>query len=100
MAKRIMRKAAIIHGTSIVNVLVLPPDEAADDWLANYDGVCVVADPEDEYQETFLTLTGCVAVEITGMGPQPGISADWSYENGVFTGPPEPEPWVDPDATV
>ena len=48
MAARQMRKAAIIHGTDIVNVVVLPPDGAGDVWLATYDGTCEVVDPEDE----------------------------------------------------
>ena len=93
MAVRKMRKAAIIHGTDIVNVVVLPPEERGDAWLASYDGVCVILDPEDEYQELRLTLTDCIAVEITGMEPEPGAGGGWSYEDGVFVAPLLPEPW-------
>jgi hypothetical protein len=64
-----MREAAIIAGTEIVNVLVIADGANGDATL--------VAMPD--------------AVEITGMDPHPGIGTGWTYVDGEFVAPPEPE---------
>lgn len=91
MAKRVMRQALIVHGTEPVSSIVLPPDAEGDAYVAAYDGTIVVPDAEDEYGEDFLTLTGCVLVEVTGMDPMPGVGNGWTYVDGVFI-PPQPFP--------
>jgi hypothetical protein len=88
MPKRTLREAVIVHGSTLVSVIVLPPGAEGDAYLASYDGAIVVADTDDEYDETFVTLTGCVAVEVTGMDPKPGAGSGWSYVNGSFVAPP------------
>lgn len=87
MPKRTLRQAVIVHGTDLVSVIVIPPGKKGDETLANYNGKARVADVSDEYGETFLDLTGCVAVEITKMNPMPGVGIGWSYIDGTFVGP-------------
>jgi hypothetical protein len=87
-----MRIAIIVHGTEPVNAVVLPPDpSAAAAYCTDFDGVCIVPDPDDEYGTDFLTLTGCVAVEVTDMDPRPGVGSGWTFVDGEFVAPPEPQ---------
>ena len=81
MAK--MSTVIIIKGTEPVNAVCLTQDTVTD-WLAQYDGTTVVADPEDDFGTDFVTLTGCVAVDVTGLDPMPGVSSSWSYVDGVW----------------
>jgi hypothetical protein len=88
MAK--MSTAIIIKGTEPVNTVCL--DQAtASDWLANYNGETVVPDPEDDFGTEFITLTGCIAVDVTGLDPQPGVGNGWSYVKGAWVAPVVPE---------
>jgi len=64
--------------------------EDVNSWLAGYDGTCVVADPEDDFNENFITLTGCIAVDVTGLDPQPGVGTGWTYVNGAWVAPVVP----------
>ena len=103
MAKRVMRRALIVHGTEPVSSIVLKPDAEGDAYVAEYDGTIVVPDAEDEYGEDFLTLTGCVLVEVTGMERMPGVGNGWTYVDGVFIPPQtfpswswDGEAWVAP----
>lgn len=84
MAKMIT--AIIVKGSEPVNVIALS-DENADDWFANYDGTCVIPDPEDDFGTEFITLTDCVAIDITGMDPMPGVGNGWSYVDGAWIAP-------------
>jgi hypothetical protein len=87
-----LRTAVIVHDTVPVNVVVLSPNPAdAAAYCDNFDGVCIVADPEDGYGTGFVTLTGCVAVEVTGMDPTPNVGTGWSYVDGEWVAPPAPE---------
>jgi hypothetical protein len=87
-----MRTAIIVYGTEPVNAVVLSPDPAAAAaYCTNFTGVCIVPDPADEYGTEFLTLTGCVAVEVTHMEPKPGVGSGWTFVDGEFVAPPEPE---------
>jgi len=87
-----LRTAIIIHGTQPVNTVVLPPEpEAATAYCADFNGECIVPDPDDGYGTEFITLTGCVAVEVTGLDPMPGVGTGWAYVDGE---------WVAPEATV
>jgi hypothetical protein len=89
MAK--MSSVIIVNGTEPVNAVCL--DEANTvDWLANYDGTCVVRDPEDDFGTEFITLTGCIAVDVTGLDPQPGVGNGWTYVKGAWVAPVVPEP--------
>ena len=99
MAKRVMRLALIIHGTEPVSVIVLPSDAQGDAFISDYDGTIVVPDVEDEYGEDFLTLTGCLLVEVTGMDPMPGVGNGWTYVDGVLI-PPQPFPSWSWDGTA
>jgi hypothetical protein len=83
-----MRVAAIVHGSDVVNSVVLPPGAAADAYLAAFDGVTVVADLSDEYGVEFVTLTGCLALEVTDLDPRPGIASGWTYVDGEWVAPP------------
>jgi hypothetical protein len=88
MAK--MAIAIIVKGTEPVNAVCL--DQAnASDWIANYDGTTVVADPEDDFGTEFITLIGCVAVDVTGLDPQPGVGTGWSYVKVAWVAPVVPE---------
>lgn len=93
MAK--MATAIIVKGIEPVNSVCLDQATAAD-WLANYDGTCVVPDPEDDFGTEFITLTGCIAVDVTGLDPQPGLGTGWAYVDGAWVAPVVPEP-VDPE---
>jgi hypothetical protein len=87
-----LRTAIIVHGTEPVNTVVLSPDAAAAAaYCVNFDGNCVVPDPTDEYGTDFVTLTGCVAVEVTGMDPMPGVGTGWAYVDGEWVAPAEPD---------
>jgi hypothetical protein len=81
----------IVKGTEPVNAVALS-DESAEAWLAAYDGTCVIPDPEDDFGTEFKTLTGCVAVNVTGLHPMPGVGNGWSYVKGKWVAPVVPEP--------
>jgi hypothetical protein len=89
MAKLI--SVVIVKGSEPVNSVALS-DANAEQWLANYDGTTVVADPEDDFGTEFKTLTGCVAVDVTGMDPMPGVGNGWSWVKGAWVAPVVPEP--------
>jgi hypothetical protein len=89
MAKMIT--AMIIKDGEPINSVVLSSDNA-DEWFANYDGTCVVPDPEDDFGTEFITLTGCIAFDVTGMEPMPGIGNGWSYVDGEWVPPITLEP--------
>jgi hypothetical protein len=89
MAKLIT--AIIVKGTEPVNTVALS-DDAAAEWFAQYDGTCIVADTEDDFGREFITLTGCVAVDVTGLDPMPGVGNGWSYVKGKWVAPVVPEP--------
>ena len=89
MAK--MAIAIIVKETEPVNSVCLD-QETASDWLANYDGTCVVPDPEDDFGAEFITLTGCIAVDVTGLDPQPGVGTGWTYVKGAWVAPVVSEP--------
>jgi hypothetical protein len=84
MAKLIT--AIIVKGIEPVNAVALSDVNSAD-WFDNYDGTCVVPDPEDDFQTEFITLTGCVAVDVTGVNPMPGVGNGWTYVNGEWIAP-------------
>jgi hypothetical protein len=84
MAKLIT--AIIVKDTEPVNVIALS-DENSANWFVNYDGTCVVPDPEDDFQTEFITLTGCVAVDVTGLDPMPGVGCGWLYVKGKWVAP-------------
>jgi hypothetical protein len=84
MSKMIL--AMIVKDTEPVGCYVLS-DENSANWFANYDGECVIPDPEDDFQTDFITLTGCIAVDVTGMDPMPGINNGWSYVDGKWIPP-------------
>ena len=84
MAK--MATAIILKDTEPVNAVCL--DQAnVSDWIENYNGETVVLDPEDDFGTEFITLTGCVAVDVTGMDPQPGLGTGWLYVDGEWGAP-------------
>ena len=89
MAKMIT--AMIVKGAEPVGAYVLS-DENSADWFANYDGTCVVPDQEDDFGTDFITLTGCIAVDVTGLDPQPGVGSGWTYVNGDWVAPVLPDP--------
>jgi hypothetical protein len=87
-----LRTAIIVHGVEPVNVIVLPADaSAAAAYCADFDGKCIIPDPEDEYGTEFVTLTGCVAVEVTGLDPMPGVGTGWTYVGGEWVAPAVPD---------
>ena len=87
-----MRVALIVHGDEPVNAIVLPADAAAAAaYCAAFDGRTAIPDPDDEYGTAFLTLTGCVAVEVTDEDPRPGVGTGWKFVDGVWVAPPAPE---------
>lgn len=91
MAK--MSTVMIVKGIEPVNSVCLTSDNVAS-WLASYDGTCVILDPDDDFGTDFITLTGCIAVDVTGMDPMPGVGNDWTYVDGVWVAPVIPEPEV------
>jgi hypothetical protein len=93
MAK--MATILIVKDTEPVNAVCLDRANVSD-WLANHDGTCVVPDQEDDFGTDFITLTGCIAVDVTGLDPQPGVGTGWSYVKGAWVAPVVPEP-VDPE---
>jgi hypothetical protein len=84
MAKLI--SIVIVKGTEPVNAVALS-DVNAEEWLAAYDGTTVFADPEDDFGTDFITLHGCVAVDVTGLDPMPGVGSGWSYVKGKWVAP-------------
>ena len=87
-----MRSAIIVKDGHPVNAIVLPPDPAAAAaYCANFNGTCVIPDPSDEYGTDFVTLTGCVAVEVTGMAPMPGVGSGWTFVEGEWVAPVDPD---------
>jgi hypothetical protein len=84
MAK--MAIAIIIKDTEPVNAVCLEQENVTN-WLDNYDGTCVVPDPEDDFGTEFITLTGCVAVDVTDLEPQPGVGTGWAYVDGEWVPP-------------
>jgi hypothetical protein len=88
MAK--MSTVIIVKGTNPVNSVCLTADTVTE-WLEQYDGTTVVADPEDDFGTEFVTLTGCVAIDVTGVEPQPGVGNGWTYVNGEWVAPVVPD---------
>ena len=84
MAKKI--RAMIVKNIEPVGCYVLS-DENSFEWFANYDGTCIVPDPEDDFGTNFVTLTGCVAVDVTSIDPMPGVGNGWSYVDGEWVAP-------------
>lgn len=66
-----MREAIILDGTVPVNVIVLADGADADAALAFYA-------PNIQ--------------EVTGMDPKPGVGNGWTFVDGVWVSPIEPEP--------
>jgi hypothetical protein len=89
MAK--MAIAIITKDTVPVNAVCLDVANVTN-WLENYDGTCVVPAPEDDFGTEFITLTGCLAVDVTGLDPQPGVGNGWTYVKGAWVAPVVPEP--------
>jgi hypothetical protein len=89
MAKLIT--AIIVKGTEPVNTVALS-DENSAEWFANYDGTTIVLNPSDDFNAHFITLTGCIAVDVTGLDPMPGVDSGWSYVDGAWVAPAIPEP--------
>jgi hypothetical protein len=84
MAKLIT--AIIVKDTVPVNIVALS-DENSASWFATYDGTCVVLDPEDDFNTKFITLTGCIAVDVTDLDPMPGVGNGWTYVNETWISP-------------
>ena len=63
-----MREALIIENGKPVNAIVIQDGAAGDAMLSE----------------------SCV--EITGLSPKPGVGNGWTYVDGAFVAPPEPEP--------
>jgi hypothetical protein len=76
----------LVKDTEPVNTLCFKSEDVSK-WLAKYDGTCVVPDPDDDFKEKFVTLTGCVAVDVTGLDPQPGLDTGWTYVDGEWIAP-------------
>jgi hypothetical protein len=92
MAK--MATVIIVKGTEPVNSVCL--DRAtASEWLAQYDGTTVVSDPQDDFGTEFITLTGCIAIDVTGLDPMPGVGNGWTYVNNEWVAPKIKETTVD-----
>lgn len=85
-----MSTLILVKNTEPRNILCFKSEDVAD-WLATYDGTCVVPDPEDEFKKNFITLTGCIAVDITDLNPMPGVDNGWAYVDNawVWAGPQE-----------
>jgi hypothetical protein len=81
----------IVKDSEPINAVCLS-DANASDWLANYDGTTIVPDPDDDFGTEFVTVTGCVAVDVTGLDPMPGVGNGWSYVKGKWVAPVVPEP--------
>jgi hypothetical protein len=88
MAKMIL--AMIVKGSEPLNTVALS-DDSAEEWFAKYDGTCVVPDPEDDFGTQFKTVTGCIAVDVTGLDPMPGVGNGWTYVKGAWVAPVAPE---------
>lgn len=84
MAKKII--AVIVKDTEPIDSIVLSSDNAAE-WFANYDGTCIIPDPDDDFQQNWIEVAGCVAVNVTGLDPMPGIGIGWTYVDGVWVAP-------------
>jgi hypothetical protein len=81
-----MSIVVIVKDTQPVGAFCFRSEDVAD-WLATYDGTCVVPDPEDDFRKNFITLTGCIAVDVTGLDPQPGLGNGWTYVNETWISP-------------
>ena len=66
-----MREAIILEDSVPVNVIVLADGEQGDATLAFYA-------PNIQ--------------EVTGLDPKPGVGNGWTFVNGVWVSPIEPEP--------
>jgi hypothetical protein len=84
-----MSTLILVKDTEPRNTLCFKSEDVTD-WLDGYDGTCVVPDPEDDFQENFITLTGCIAVDVTGLDPMPGVGSGWTYVNGAWVAPVVP----------
>jgi hypothetical protein len=84
MAK--MATIIIVKDTEPVNTICLDQSNVSN-WMENYDGTCVVLDPEDDFGVDFVTLTGCVAVDVTGVDPMPGVGNGWLFVDGGWVAP-------------
>jgi hypothetical protein len=89
MAK--MSTVMIVKDTEPVNSVCLTADSLTG-WLAEYDGTTVVSDAEDDFGTEYITLTGCIAVDVTGLDPMPGIGNGWSYVKGAWVAPVASQP--------
>lgn len=76
----------IVHEGEPVNCIVTT-EEYAEEWIAKYDGVHYALDPEDEFFQDLLKYTDCIAVNITGMDPMPGLGLGWRYVDGEWIAP-------------
>lgn len=85
-----MTTVIIVKDETPINSVCLTGDEAQS-WISNYDGTTVMPDPEDDFGTEFITVSGCVAIDVTGLSPIPGVGNGWSYVNGEWVAPPEPE---------
>jgi hypothetical protein len=81
----------LVKDTEPRNTLCFKSEDVSD-WLAGYDGTCVVLDSDDDFKENFITLTGCTAVDVTNLDPMPGVGTGWTYVNGAWVAPVVSEP--------
>ena len=86
-----MSTVIIIKDTEPVNALCFKSEDVTG-WLAGYDGSCVVPDPNDDFGTEFITLTKCIAVDVTNLDPMPGLGTGWTYVKGKWFAPVVPEP--------
>ena len=86
-----MSSVILVKNTQPVNALCFRSEDVTE-WIATYDGTCVVPDPEDDFRKNFITLTGCIAVDVTGLDPQPGLGIGWTYVAGEWVAPGVSEP--------
>jgi len=84
MAKMVI--AVIVKDTEPVNAVLLSSDNA-EEWLNNYDGTTFVLDPEDDFRQDFIMLTDCIAIDVTGLDPMPGLGIGWKYVDGEWIPP-------------
>lgn len=78
-----MRIAAIIKDETVVNIAIIGRDLDGDAWLQTFDGITTIPDPDDTYNELFITLDSCIAIETTNLEIKPMIG--WAYNNNTFT---------------
>ena len=87
MAARKKRVALVVHDGKPVDSVLLSLGTKGDEYIEKFSGTIYVLDPEDEYGEDLIPLHGCTIVEVTGLVPQPEFSDEWSYVDGVWSGP-------------